>query len=209
MIANRNALQDRYPFSFQYYQGLDLPEDELKKRLKHCSRHRAKFSPPPSTPPGFWNLSFPDTQEYMAKGYLKTESEAPAPKRLRKTRRNRIAKWSVFSKINDELRSWHEDVTIADCSGYPCGNEENWLVEDDTRHNTNIELYCEQASCIYTRMYCLSIFFLSVYMSRNITRSQWQLTTRKHACSAEKCDWASRHWFKFWIQLLFKVARVS
>ena len=160
MIANRNALQDRYPFSFQYYQGLDLPEDELKKRLKHCSRHRAKFSPPPSTPPGFWNLSFPDTQEYMAKGYLKTESEAPAPKRLRKTRRNRIAKWTVFSKINDELRSWHEDVTIADCSGYPCGYEENWLVEDDTRHNTNIELYCEQASCIYTRMYCLSIFFL-------------------------------------------------
>ncbi|RMX50461.1 hypothetical protein pdam_00018312 [Pocillopora damicornis] len=76
----------------EYYQGLDLPEDELKKRLKHCSRHRAKFSPPPSTPPGFWNLSFPDTQEYMAKGYLKTESEAPAPKRLRKTRRNRIAK---------------------------------------------------------------------------------------------------------------------
>lgn len=76
----------------EYYQGLDLPEDELKKRLKHCSRHRARFSPPPSTPPGFWNLSFPDTQEYMDKGYLKTESEAPAPKRLRKTRRNRIAK---------------------------------------------------------------------------------------------------------------------
>jgi len=76
----------------EYYQGLDLPEDELKKRLKHCSRHRAKFSPPPSTPPGFWNLSFPDTQEYMDKGYLKTEAQAPAKKRLRKTRRNKIAK---------------------------------------------------------------------------------------------------------------------
>ncbi|KAL9962287.1 hypothetical protein ACROYT_G031374 [Oculina patagonica] len=76
----------------EYYQGLNLPENELKKRLKHCSRHRAKFSPPPSTPPGFWNLSFPDTQEYMDKGYLKTESQAPAPKRLRKTRRNKIAK---------------------------------------------------------------------------------------------------------------------
>ncbi|KAJ7389293.1 DNA endonuclease rbbp8 [Desmophyllum pertusum] len=76
----------------EYYQGLNLPENELKKRLKHCSRHRAKFSPPPSTPPGFWNLSFPDTQEYLDKGYLKTESQAPAPKRLRKARRNKIAK---------------------------------------------------------------------------------------------------------------------
>ena len=81
-----------FSFSSQYYQGLNLPEEELKKRLKHCSRHRARFSPPPSTPPGFWNLSFPDTQEYMDKGYLKTASEVPAPKRLRRTRRNRIAK---------------------------------------------------------------------------------------------------------------------
>lgn len=76
----------------QYYEGLDLPEEELKKRLKQCSRHRARFSPPPSTPPGFWNLSFPNTQEYIDKGYLKTESQAPAPKRLRRTRRNRIVK---------------------------------------------------------------------------------------------------------------------
>jgi len=76
----------------EYYQGLGLPEDELKKRLKQCSRHRAKFSPPPSTPPGFWNLSFPDTQEYIDKGYLKTEAQAPAKKRLRKTRRNKIVK---------------------------------------------------------------------------------------------------------------------
>ena len=76
----------------------------------------------------------------MDKGYLKTESEAPAPKRLRKTRRNRIAKWGVFSKINNELRSWLEDISIADCSNYPCGNEENWLEEDDMRHNANKEL---------------------------------------------------------------------
>ena len=27
VITNRNVLHDRYPFSFQYYQGLDLPED--------------------------------------------------------------------------------------------------------------------------------------------------------------------------------------
>ncbi|KAK2559902.1 DNA endonuclease RBBP8 [Acropora cervicornis] len=76
----------------QYYQGLDLPEEELKKRLKHCSRHRARFSPPPSTPPGFWNLSFPDTQEYIDKGYLQIESQAPAPKRLRRARKNKRAK---------------------------------------------------------------------------------------------------------------------
>ena len=27
VITNRNVLHDRYPFSFQYYQGLDLLED--------------------------------------------------------------------------------------------------------------------------------------------------------------------------------------
>ncbi|XP_048590660.1 uncharacterized protein LOC5504376 isoform X2 [Nematostella vectensis] len=76
----------------QYYGSLNLPQEELQKRLKQCSRHRAKYSPPPSTPPGFWNLSFPDTQEYMAKGCLKTEEDAPAqPSRYRqlKSRKRR------------------------------------------------------------------------------------------------------------------------
>ena len=76
------------PFALQYYGALNLPENELKKRMKECSRHRAKFSPPPSTPPGFWNLSFPDTQEYMANGHLKTGDQVPPvkPRRLKRRR---------------------------------------------------------------------------------------------------------------------------
>ncbi|GFQ71821.1 DNA endonuclease RBBP8 [Trichonephila clavata] len=53
----------------KYYDDLGLSEEEKKKRMKNCSRHRSKFAPP-ATPEHFWELDFPDTQECKKRGYL-------------------------------------------------------------------------------------------------------------------------------------------
>ncbi|KAL8578846.1 hypothetical protein ACOMHN_022139 [Nucella lapillus] len=46
----------------KYYQALGVSEGEGRRRMKECSRHRAKQAPP-STPEHFWSIGFPDTQE--------------------------------------------------------------------------------------------------------------------------------------------------
>ncbi|KAG1657345.1 DNA endonuclease RBBP8 [Nymphon striatum] len=51
----------------KYYGDLNLPEEELKKRMKYCSRHRAKYSPEKS-PEHFWEVDLPDTQECIDRG---------------------------------------------------------------------------------------------------------------------------------------------
>lgn len=62
----------------------------MKERLKACSRHRARFSPPPSTPEHFWEVDFMNTDEYIEKGFMRTESELPPEKRKLKSRRLKI-----------------------------------------------------------------------------------------------------------------------
>ena len=74
-----------------------MSEDEIQERLKACSRHRAKFTPPPSTPEHFWEVDFMNTHEYVEKGYLRDECELPPEKRRLKSRRRKgkIPKYDV------------------------------------------------------------------------------------------------------------------
>lgn len=51
----------------KYYQSLNLPAEELEKKLNNVSRHR-EF-PRPSTPEHFWELDFPDDEECVRRGY--------------------------------------------------------------------------------------------------------------------------------------------
>ncbi|KAK0178766.1 hypothetical protein PV327_007623 [Microctonus hyperodae] len=45
-----------------YYEKMGLSEKELQERKDQCSRHRSKFNERYYTPPGLWDLRFPDTQ---------------------------------------------------------------------------------------------------------------------------------------------------
>ncbi|GFH11689.1 predicted protein [Haematococcus lacustris] len=48
-------------------EGLGVKEEEggpqgaRQAAVQAVSRHRARYLPPSSTPPGFWNLGFPDS----------------------------------------------------------------------------------------------------------------------------------------------------
>ncbi|XP_026526105.1 DNA endonuclease RBBP8 isoform X2 [Notechis scutatus] len=62
-----------------YYAG--LPEEERKKKLATCSRHRSRYIPP-ETPENFWEVGFPSTQMCVERGYIKEEfAPCPRPKR--------------------------------------------------------------------------------------------------------------------------------
>ena len=53
-----------------YYRSKNLSEEELKTKLKACSRHRSTFSPPKS-PEHFWETDMPSTPECIRRGYIK------------------------------------------------------------------------------------------------------------------------------------------
>ena len=72
---------------FQWYAG-DL---EKVKHLKNVCRHKAVSSPPPSTPKDFWSIGFPDTQEYIAKGYMLDENDS-IPAHVKPKQRNPMLK---------------------------------------------------------------------------------------------------------------------
>nr|XP_012563671.2 uncharacterized protein LOC100207460 isoform X1 [Hydra vulgaris] len=57
-----------------FYRSDSLSKNQLKDILKNCSRHKRKFSPPPATQPEFWNIDFPNTQQYIKKGYMLDEN---------------------------------------------------------------------------------------------------------------------------------------
>ena len=61
-----------------FYRSENLSENELKNVLKNCSRHKHKFAPPPATQSEFWCIDFPDTQQYIKKGYMLDEN-CPLP----------------------------------------------------------------------------------------------------------------------------------
>ncbi|XP_063973581.1 uncharacterized protein LOC135160690 [Diachasmimorpha longicaudata] len=44
-----------------YYENMNLTEEEMKKRMDQCSRHRSKYNERYNTPPGFWNPVFDNT----------------------------------------------------------------------------------------------------------------------------------------------------
>merc|ERR1712142_755682 len=47
----------------RYYESDNLSAERLAEVLKNCSRHKHESAPPPSTPPQFWSLELPPTQE--------------------------------------------------------------------------------------------------------------------------------------------------
>ncbi|KAK3551811.1 hypothetical protein QTP70_027235 [Hemibagrus guttatus] len=72
----------------------DLPEEERRKKLTSCSRHRFRYIPP-STPENFWDVGFPSTQTCIERGYIKEDNEADP--RLRR-RRPYLATFSPKAK---------------------------------------------------------------------------------------------------------------
>lgn len=56
-----------------YYQCLNLNQEQLKLRLKKVSRHRRPS--PPKSPEHFWELGFPSEEECLKRGYI----EPPKP----------------------------------------------------------------------------------------------------------------------------------
>ena len=51
----------------QYFDNIGLSDSQKQDRLKLCSRHKAKFTTA-GTPPHFWSVGFPDTQECEERG---------------------------------------------------------------------------------------------------------------------------------------------
>lgn len=61
----------------------DLPEEERRKKLSSCSRHRFRYIPP-STPENFWDVGFPSTQTCIERGYIKEDNQADPRLRRKK-----------------------------------------------------------------------------------------------------------------------------
>ncbi|KAF4087618.1 hypothetical protein AMELA_G00072740 [Ameiurus melas] len=61
----------------------DLPEEERRKKLSSCSRHRFHYIPP-STPENFWDVGFPSTQTCIERGYIKEDNQADPRLRRKK-----------------------------------------------------------------------------------------------------------------------------
>uniref|UniRef100_W5M0Y1 DNA endonuclease RBBP8 n=1 Tax=Lepisosteus oculatus TaxID=7918 RepID=W5M0Y1_LEPOC len=76
----------------------DLPEEERKKKLSSCSRHRFRYIPP-STPENFWEVGFPSTQTCVDRGYIKDDIEPP-----QRTRRRRPYN-AIFSPKGKEQKT--------------------------------------------------------------------------------------------------------
>jgi len=53
----------------KFWRSMNLSEEELKRKLHKCSRHRANVSPP-KTPEHFWDTDFPDISECKRRGYI-------------------------------------------------------------------------------------------------------------------------------------------
>ncbi|XP_014667311.1 PREDICTED: uncharacterized protein LOC106808911 [Priapulus caudatus] len=68
----------------KYYSAMDLTAEERKERMKVCSRHRARYTPP-STPDHYWETGFPSTQQCKERGYRMETQNVP----LRSRRRQR------------------------------------------------------------------------------------------------------------------------
>ncbi|XP_053350809.1 DNA endonuclease RBBP8 [Clarias gariepinus] len=72
--AERRKLQGHTCKECEIYYA-DLPEEERKKKLSSCSRHRFRYIPP-STPEHFWDVGFPSTQTCIERGYIKEDNQA-------------------------------------------------------------------------------------------------------------------------------------
>lgn len=46
-----------------YYQDFDLTDEELRKKMNVCSKHRNKFDPLNETPKGYWDVTMYSSQE--------------------------------------------------------------------------------------------------------------------------------------------------
>ena len=68
----------------RYYETDKLSPRRLDVVLNRCSRHREISTPPPTTPPHFWELDFPDSDE---KHMLTEEQPLPSHVRPMKSKR--------------------------------------------------------------------------------------------------------------------------
>ncbi|KAL3267687.1 hypothetical protein HHI36_006821 [Cryptolaemus montrouzieri] len=59
----------------QFYNGLNLTEAELEKKMNECSKHKNRFKPNEETMAGFWDLSIAPTQEDKNTPAISTPSQ--------------------------------------------------------------------------------------------------------------------------------------
>ncbi|XP_033113667.1 uncharacterized protein LOC117114191 isoform X2 [Anneissia japonica] len=86
-----------------YFSAMDLTDSQKADRMKSCSRHRAKYSPPP-TQPHYWDVDFPDTETCLRRGYMNNapqiEEQKESPKKLSRISRRKGYKQLFKSKSN-------------------------------------------------------------------------------------------------------------
>ncbi|XP_033730116.1 DNA endonuclease RBBP8-like [Pecten maximus] len=63
----RNLIGYECKECYEYYSAMGLSDEEVRQRVQTCSKHRAHYVPP-ETPPHFWSVGFPDTQECEERG---------------------------------------------------------------------------------------------------------------------------------------------
>lgn len=81
-----------------YYEAVGLTEEEIKERMKDCSRHRDRHAPP-QTPEHFWSIGFPDTPECKARGYILPTQVRP----LRRKQKKRLLEGSLITAPDDSF----------------------------------------------------------------------------------------------------------
>jgi len=71
--------------------------------MDEACRHRAKYQPPP-TPEHYWNVSFPNTQECIERGYggVIAQNDKEDQLAARRPRRKRPLKLITNNNNNDE-----------------------------------------------------------------------------------------------------------
>ncbi|XP_062520966.1 uncharacterized protein LOC134195891 isoform X3 [Corticium candelabrum] len=68
----------------KFYQDQNLSPNSKHHLLKFVSRHKSLHTPP-QTPPGFWSLRMPDSEECLRKGYIKDDKHTrPLKRKLKK-----------------------------------------------------------------------------------------------------------------------------
>ncbi|XP_069105695.1 DNA endonuclease RBBP8-like isoform X1 [Argopecten irradians] len=95
----RNLIGYECKECLEYYSAMGLSEDEIRQRVQTCSKHRAHYVPP-ETPPHFWSIGFPDTQECEERGYL-TKEENMDKNDIRPAFRRRRKLKKIFKSKNE------------------------------------------------------------------------------------------------------------
>ncbi|GMT33918.1 hypothetical protein PFISCL1PPCAC_25215, partial [Pristionchus fissidentatus] len=79
--ADRAAMHGQdCPCCSEYYDHLEIDDEERKRRIDQVSRHRYVARPMPRTPPHYWDMDFPSEKEQEERGMINKRYENPVEK---------------------------------------------------------------------------------------------------------------------------------